>query len=100
MHTDLALTLLKRLQAQRADLRVIVMSATLDAEPVAAFLGAERLSCEGRAYPVEIRHAVRPDDRPLAQRVAEALADGGSNTACRAHAGVPARRGRYSTVSV
>jgi len=73
LQTDVALTLLKRLQARRPELRLVVMSATLDAEPVAAYLGAELLHCEGRAHPVEVRHAERQDDRPLAQRVAEAL---------------------------
>ncbi|MFO0613877.1 MAG: ATP-dependent helicase C-terminal domain-containing protein [Polyangiaceae bacterium] len=48
------------------------MSATLDAAPVAAFLDAPVLASEGRAYPVEIRHAERADDRPLASRVASA----------------------------
>jgi ATP-dependent helicase HrpB len=73
LHTDLAITLLRRLQKERTDLRLLVMSATLDAEPVAAYLEAERLRCEGRAFPVETRHAPRPDDRPLGVKVAEAL---------------------------
>jgi len=73
VHTDLAITLLKRLERTRPDLRIIVMSATLDAEPVAAYLGAQRLRCEGRGFPVDIRHASRPDDRPLGVKVAEAL---------------------------
>jgi ATP-dependent helicase HrpB len=74
LHTDSALALLKRLQAaDRPDLRLVVMSATLDATPLAAFLGAPILSSEGRAFPVEVRHAARPDDRPVALRVKEAL---------------------------
>jgi len=73
VHTDMALTLLKRLQQKRPELRILVMSATLDAAPVASYLGAERLSCQGRAFPVELRHGARPDDRPLSIRVAEAL---------------------------
>ncbi len=74
LHTDLALTLLRRLQAEaRPDLRLVVMSATLDAEPVGAFLDAESLHCEGRVHPVELRHLSRPDDRPVALQVATVL---------------------------
>ncbi|WP_026939156.1 ATP-dependent helicase HrpB [Holophaga foetida] len=73
LQTDVALTLLKRLQARRPELCLVVMSATLDAEPIAAYLGAELLRSEGRAHPVELRHARSQDDRPLAQRVAETL---------------------------
>ena len=74
LHTDLALTLLRRLQrTARPDLKLVVMSATLDAAPVAAFLGAPVLSSEGRAFPIELRHAAKEDARPLAERVAEAV---------------------------
>src|SRR5690348_15090388 len=51
---DLALALLTRLQrAHRPDLRLVVMSATLDAAPVAQYLGASTLRSEGRQYPLE-----------------------------------------------
>ncbi len=74
LHTDLALTLLRRLQREaRPDLKILVMSATLDAAPVAAFLNAPILSSEGRGFPIELRHAMREDSRPLAERVAEAV---------------------------
>lgn len=74
VHTDLALTLLRRLQRrERPELRLVVMSATLDADPVAAFLDAAPIHSEGRLHPVEVRHAPRPDDRALALRVGEAL---------------------------
>ncbi|HWQ10852.1 MAG TPA: DEAD/DEAH box helicase, partial [Holophaga sp.] len=73
VHTDLALTLLKRLQGDRPDLRILVMSATLEAEPVAAYLGAARVRGEGRLHPVEVRWSQPFDDRPLPVRVSEAL---------------------------
>lgn len=74
LHTDLALTLLRRLQREtRPALRLIVMSATLDAAPVQGFLAAELLTSVGRVHPVELRHLARPDDRPLAVQVAAAL---------------------------
>jgi len=74
LQTDLAITLLARLQAgARPDLRLGVMSATLDAGPVADFLGAEVIRCEGRPYPVAVQHLARPDDRPLGLQVAETV---------------------------
>ncbi len=55
--SDLALALLKRLQQQRPTLRLIVMSATLDAAPIAHFLGdAPILRSAGRLFPLTIRH--------------------------------------------
>jgi len=52
---DLALALLRRLQrTERPDLRLLVMSATLDAAPVAQYLGGARvIRSEGRQYPLE-----------------------------------------------
>jgi ATP-dependent helicase HrpB len=74
LQTDLAITLLRRLQqGARPDLRLGVMSATLDAEPVAEYLGAEIIRVSGRPHPVEVRHLSQPDDRPLALQVAQAV---------------------------
>ena len=71
---DLALALLARLRrTTRPDLRVVVMSATLEAEPIAAFLDAPVVRSEGRMYPVTIDHAEQADDRPLARQVAGAV---------------------------
>jgi len=57
LHADLGLALCRQAQALlREDLRVLVMSATLEAEPVAELLGgAPIVRSEGRAYPVETR---------------------------------------------
>ncbi len=61
-HTDLALGLLFELQQlARPDLRLIVMSATLDADRVSSFLdGAPIVRVPGRTHPVEIHHGKRP----------------------------------------
>ena len=54
---DLGLALALDVQAGlREDLRIVVMSATLDGEKLAAFLDAPRLSSEGRSFPVTIAH--------------------------------------------
>ncbi len=62
VHTDLSLAFLREILLLRDDLYLVVMSATMDAAKVAAFLGdgtpAPRLHVEGRRFPVEI--AYRP----------------------------------------
>jgi ATP-dependent helicase HrpB len=74
LHTDLGLTLLRRLQrAARPDLKLLVMSATLDPGPVAAYLDAPVVKSEGRAFPVATAFLPRPDDRPIDQQVSDAL---------------------------
>ena len=71
---DLALALVSRLRARRPELRLVVMSATLEAEPVAAFLGgAPIVRSEGRTFPIAIEHADQPDDRPLGRQIAAAV---------------------------
>jgi ATP-dependent helicase HrpB len=57
LSADLGLALALDVQASlRDDLRIVVMSATLDGERLAAFLDAPRLSSAGRSYPVAIAH--------------------------------------------
>jgi len=72
---DLALALLRRLQrTKRPDLKLLVMSATLDAAPIAAYLGGARvLRSEGRQYPLEIAYTPH-SAAPLEDEVASALA--------------------------
>ncbi|MES2963723.1 MAG: ATP-dependent helicase HrpB [Bdellovibrionota bacterium] len=61
-HTDLAIGLLLELQQlSRPDLRLIVMSATLDADAVSKFLGhAPIVRVPGRTHPVTTHHASHP----------------------------------------
>lgn len=55
--SDLGLALALDVQAQlRPDLRLLVMSATLDGQRLAEFLDAPRLSSAGRAFPVALAH--------------------------------------------
>jgi ATP-dependent helicase HrpB len=70
---DLALALLKRLQQARPDLRLIVMSATLDAAPVAEYLdGCPVLRSAGRLFAVSVEH--RPySPKPLEEQVRDAV---------------------------
>jgi ATP-dependent helicase HrpB len=69
--SDLVLALLARLRrTRRPDLGLCVMSATLDAQPIAEFLGdCPRVRSEGRRFEVALEHLGLPDDRPLAVQV-------------------------------
>lgn len=78
LHTDILLGLLKKVRKKRPDLRLIISSATLDAEEFASFFRPARkkrwdvkegqcdtsnvalMSVEGRQYPVEMCYAVKP----------------------------------------
>jgi ATP-dependent helicase HrpB len=77
---DLALALLRRLQrTRRPDLKLVVMSATLDAAPIAAYLGGARiLRSEGRRHPLAIEytpHSAAPHEEQVAAAL-ERLAAG------------------------
>ncbi|HZS11828.1 MAG TPA: ATP-dependent helicase HrpB [Nitrospirales bacterium] len=69
----LALTLDAR-RILRDDLRILVMSATLDCARLVDLFGhAPIVSCEGRQYPVETRYLNRPMDGLLDQAVAQTV---------------------------
>ncbi len=71
---DLALALLRKLQrTERPELRIVAMSATLQAEPVARFLACDVASVPGRTFAVALEYDDKPDPRPLEQRVAGAV---------------------------
>jgi ATP-dependent helicase HrpB len=73
---DVALALAKDLRrTSRPDLGIVVMSATLEAEPVARYLGADVpiLASEGRTYPVEIRWSDYTDSRPEWEKAVSAV---------------------------
>jgi len=95
--SDVALALVKQLQqTERPDLKMVVMSATLDAEPVAEYLdnagpasrppekektrsfigekgGTPVLRSEGQSFPVEVHCLDRKDERPIHEQAADAV---------------------------
>lgn len=74
IHADLALALCLDLCQLREDLRLLVMSATLDAAPIAALLGGVPvISCEGRSHTVDIDHVGRPLTGAISEAVAAAV---------------------------
>ncbi len=71
---DVAIALLRRIQrSTRPDLKIIAMSATLEAGPVAAYLGCAVLRSEGKRFDVAIEHLPAPDDRKLDLQIASAV---------------------------
>jgi ATP-dependent helicase HrpB len=84
LDADLGLALARDAQTGlREDLRLLVMSATLDGARVAKLLGdAPVVASEGRAFPVETRYLGRKPDVPLERQMADAIA-----TALRADPG-------------
>ncbi|SFL09431.1 ATP-dependent helicase HrpB [Lysobacter sp. cf310] len=71
---DLGLALALDVQAAlREDLRIVVMSATLDGERLAQFLDAPRLSSAGRSYPVSVAHHPARRDEKLEHQTRRAV---------------------------
>jgi ATP-dependent helicase HrpB len=83
LETDLILALLRKRTSDA--LSLIAMSATLDGDQVATYLGGAHLEGKGRLYPVSTEHvgdpAALPSGQSLAQRVASAMG------AARSHPG-------------
>src|SRR3569623_1705734 len=84
LDADLGLALARDAQSGlREDLRILVMSATLDGARVASLLGdAPVVESEGRAYPVETRYLGRKPDLQIERQMEDAIA-----SALRADAG-------------
>ena len=75
LQSDLALALCRDVQkGARDDLKLLVMSATLECEPVARLLGdAPIIVSQGRSFPVEIRYLERDPVEKLPDLVADAV---------------------------
>ncbi len=76
LDADMGLALARDVQTGlREDLRILVMSATIDGARVAKLLGdAPVIASEGRAFPVETRYLGRKPDAPLERQMADAIA--------------------------
>ncbi|MGP9813181.1 ATP-dependent helicase HrpB [Rhodopseudomonas sp. NSM] len=76
LDADLGLALARDAQqGLREDLRILVMSATIDGARVGKLLGdAPVVESLGRAFPVETRYLGRRSDAPMERQMAEAIA--------------------------
>jgi ATP-dependent helicase HrpB len=74
--SDLALAMCRQVQqAVRPELKLVVMSATLDPAPIAAWLGGcPTVVSQGRAFPVAVEYLPELSRRPLEQLVATGVA--------------------------
>lgn len=77
--SDVSLALaLEIQQLVRPDLRIVIMSATIDATSISKALNAPIVDCEGKMFPVKIIHA---DEDAQPNQIAEDVA----RTICKAH---------------
>ena len=80
LHADLALAFARQAWRARSDLRLLVMSATLDAGPVARFLGdCPVIEVAGRPHPIDVRYEPRAS---LVDAVRGVLARSGGHLLC------------------
>ena len=77
LHTDTALSYLRWLQAShRPDLKLLVMSATLETKTLSGFLGnCPILTLESRAYPLELSHLPAPPSQAAEILIKKAVGD-------------------------
>jgi ATP-dependent helicase HrpB len=74
LHADLALALCREAQSiVRPNLRILVMSATLDMPELASLLQAPSIKSEGRSYPVNIIHTGDYDHYLMAETVSSTI---------------------------
>lgn len=94
LHSDLGLAMaLEARAALRDDLAIVVMSATLATERVAALLGAGTvIDVPGRTFPVATHHVARPERSRFAPAVADAVVTALGAVAGDVLAFVPGRR--------
>lgn len=73
--SDVALGLTREIQkSKRPDLKLVVMSATLEAKPVAKYLDeAPVLVSEGQMYPVQVDYLDERDTRPISEQAGDAV---------------------------
>jgi ATP-dependent helicase HrpB len=72
LHADLALALcLQSQQLLRSDLRILIMSATLESQQLSTALGGVPIiTSSGRQFPVAIQYSKEKDDIPVTTRTA------------------------------
>jgi len=74
IHADLGLALCREVQQLRPDIKIMIMSATLDLQPLARLLdNAPVISSEGRAYAVEMKYLDDKGHARLSQRMSAAV---------------------------
>ena len=77
LQTDVALALLRRLQkTSRPDLKIVVMSATMDCASISQYLGnCPIISCEGKSFDVEIAYLAGSSNSSISELVQSAVSN-------------------------
>ncbi|MCA8996890.1 MAG: ATP-dependent helicase HrpB [Planctomycetaceae bacterium] len=77
LYSDVALAMIRRIQQTvRDDLKIVVMSATMDPEPIAAYLDQSPvIDSPGKTFPVDIRYVRGGDRRRLEEKVVDGVHD-------------------------
>jgi ATP-dependent helicase HrpA len=96
LNIDFLLGYVKQLLPRRPDLKVIITSATIDADRFSKhFDGAPVIEVSGRTYPVEIRYRPLGGGKPVAQKPGGRLVESGEDTV---H-GIPRNEARAGAMS-
>lgn len=62
LHTDITLTLIKDVAIERPDMKIIISSATLEAQKFSDYFnGAPIITIPGRRFPVDIYYTTNPE---------------------------------------
>ncbi|PZX20341.1 ATP-dependent helicase HrpB [Breznakibacter xylanolyticus] len=76
IHADVALALCREAQqVLRPDLRMVVMSATLNMPQLSSLLSAPVVESQGRQYPVEVHYGTRGDEWMIPETTARAVVE-------------------------
>ncbi|OOG73691.1 ATP-dependent helicase HrpB [Algoriphagus sp. A40] len=74
LHSEIALALCREVQqVLRPDLRILLMSATIDAKQLSGLLEAKVIQSEGRQYPVEINYLTEVDEFTIGEDAARQI---------------------------
>ncbi len=74
IHADISLALARQVQeVLRPDLRLVIMSATLDVAPLAVLLQAPVVESKGKLYPVELIYTGHEDPEELPERCSRTI---------------------------
>ena len=97
IHADLGLALVRQAWLARDDLRIVVMSATMDVDAAGYLDGCPTVSIENAPHPLQIEYAA---DAGVGRAVERALDQTAGNVLCFCRrAGDPARRGGGGVVA-
>jgi ATP-dependent helicase HrpB len=74
LHSEVALALCREIQqVLRPDLRILLMSATIDTEQLSGLLSADVIQSKGRQYPVEVNYLQEADEYAIGEDTARQI---------------------------